>query len=69
MAVVMTLSKVHPWAPPLVTVPSTATSLPRLAGTRQQRDGSLLEARRSLPEEFAASISLPTESTTRSWRA
>ena len=66
---VATLSKVHRWAPPLVTVPSTATSLPQFAGTRQQRDGSLVEARRALPEEFVASLSLSTESTTRSWRA
>ena len=69
MTVVMTLSKVHQWAPPPVTVPNTATSLPQLTGTRPQRDGSLVEVRRALPEEFEVSISLPTESTTRSWRA
>ncbi len=68
MAVATTLSKDHQMARTQVTAPRTASSLPRLAGSRP---GSyqFIEARHAVTDEFEASTSLPPGPTTGSRRA
>ena len=68
MAVATTLSKDHQLARTLVAAPRTASSLPRLAGSRL---GSyrFMEARHAVTDEFEASTSLLPGPTTGSRNA
>lgn len=70
MAVALTLRVAHQWAGSLVTAPQTASSSPRLAGSRQRGNGFIEEGRRGVRDGFEANISLQSfEPTTRSRRA
>ncbi len=68
MAIATTLRVANQWAPSLVTAPRAA-SLPRIAGSRQRRHGFIEDAGHAVRDGFEASVSLPTEPMTRSWRA
>jgi len=62
MAVATTLSKDHQMARTLVTAPRTATSLPRLAGSRPE-SYRFIKARHAASDEFEANNSLLPEPT------
>ena len=68
MAVATMLSKDHQLARTLVAAPRTASSLPRLPGSRPGRY-PFIEARHAVIDDFDASTSLPPGPTTGSRRA